>query len=73
MKAIGRLVNAIRKYYKDAVYGYCRGTEPLEYTKQTMIYYDILRHRDIEYRPEIAQVKTPPAEREASGRPLEGG
>jgi len=46
-----------RKYYKDAIYGYCRGTEPLKYTKQIMIYYDILRHQNIEYRPEIAQLK----------------
>ena len=45
-----------RKYYKDAVYGYCRGREPLEYIKQIMIYYDILKHQDIEYRTEIPLV-----------------
>lgn len=41
------------KYYKDSVYGYCRGTEPLEYVKQIMIYYDILKHQGIEYRTRI--------------------
>ena len=39
-----------RKYYQKAEYGYCRGTEPIEYVKQIMIYYDILRHQGIEYR-----------------------
>ena len=38
-----------RKYYKDATYGYCRGTEPLEYIKHIMIYYDILKRQAIEY------------------------
>ncbi len=32
-----------RKYNKSAVYGYCRGTEPVKYIKQIMIYYDILK------------------------------
>ena len=41
------------KYYKDAVYGYCRGQEPLEYVKQIMIYYDILKHQGIEYRTDV--------------------
>lgn len=39
-----------RKYYKNAKYGYCRGTEPVKYIKQIMIYYDILRHQGIEYK-----------------------
>ncbi len=37
------------KYYKDATYGYCRGTEPLQYVKHIMIYYDILKRQAIEY------------------------
>ena len=39
-----------RKYYKNAKYGYCRGTEPVIYVKQIMIYYDILKRQGIEYR-----------------------
>ena len=35
------------KYYSRAAYGYCRGTEPVEYVKQTMLYYDILKHQDM--------------------------
>jgi len=42
------------KYYKNAAYGYCQGTEPIKYVKQIMIYYDILRHRGIEYRTDAA-------------------
>ncbi|UCD78548.1 MAG: membrane-bound lytic murein transglycosylase MltF [Desulfobacterales bacterium] len=38
-----------RKYYKNAKYGYCRGTEPVIYIKQIMIYYDILKRQGIEY------------------------
>ncbi len=38
-----------RKYYKDAKYGYCRGTEPVTYIKQIMIYFDILKRQGIEY------------------------
>ena len=38
-----------RKYYKKAKYGYCRGTEPVSYIKQIMIYYDILKRQGIEY------------------------
>jgi membrane-bound lytic murein transglycosylase F len=38
-----------RKYYKNAKYGYCRGTEPVTYIKQIMIYYDILKRQGIEY------------------------
>jgi len=36
-------------YYKDAIYGYCRGSEPVEYVRQIMVYYDILRRKHIEY------------------------
>jgi membrane-bound lytic murein transglycosylase F len=39
-----------RKYYKHAKYGYCRGSEPVIYVKQIMIYYDILKRQGIEYR-----------------------
>jgi membrane-bound lytic murein transglycosylase F len=38
-----------RKYYKNAKYGYCRGTEPVRYITQIMIYYDILKRQGIEY------------------------
>ena len=38
-----------KKYYKRAKYGYCRGTEPIKYTKQIMIYYDLLKRQGIEY------------------------
>ena len=37
------------KYYKKAIYGYCRGTEPIEYLNKIMIYYDILKRQGIEY------------------------
>ncbi len=37
------------EYFKDARYGYCRGNEPIQYVRQIMIYYDILRHRRLEY------------------------
>jgi membrane-bound lytic murein transglycosylase F len=37
-----------RKYYKDSKYGYCRGTEPVRYIEQIMIYYDILKRQGIE-------------------------
>jgi membrane-bound lytic murein transglycosylase F len=42
------------KYFKDAKYGYCRGTEPVRYVRQIMIYYDILRHQGLEYNPELS-------------------
>ena len=38
-----------KKYYKKAKYGYCRGTEPVKYIKQIMIYYDLLKRQGIEY------------------------
>ena len=38
-----------QKYYKKSKYGYCRGTEPVRYIKQIMIYYDILKRQGIEY------------------------
>ncbi len=38
------------KYYKKAIYGYCRGTEPIEYINKIMIYYDILKRQGIELK-----------------------
>jgi membrane-bound lytic murein transglycosylase F len=46
-----------RKYYKDAKYGYCRGTEPVRYIKQIMIYYDVLKRQGIEYGEVQARVQ----------------
>jgi len=46
------------KYFKDARYGYCRGTEPVRYVRQIMIYYDILRHQGLEYDP-VPSVQQP--------------
>jgi membrane-bound lytic murein transglycosylase F len=37
------------EYFKDARYGYCRGNQPVQYVRQIMIYYDILRHQRLEY------------------------
>jgi membrane-bound lytic murein transglycosylase F len=39
-----------RQYYKKAKYGYCRGTEPIRYIKQIMLYYDVLKHQSIEFQ-----------------------
>ncbi len=36
-------------HYKKARYGYCKGTEPIEYINKIMIYYDILKRQGIEY------------------------
>ncbi len=36
-----------KKFYKNSRYGYCRGSEPVNYVKQIMIYYDILKNKDI--------------------------
>lgn len=38
-----------QKYFQDAIYGYCRGSEPIAFVKKIRIYYDILRHRDVSY------------------------
>ncbi len=38
-----------RKYYRNAKHGYCRGIEPVQYVRQIMIYYDILKHQGIDY------------------------
>lgn len=36
-----------KEYYKDATYGYCRGSEPVIYLKKIMLYYDIIRHKSL--------------------------
>jgi membrane-bound lytic murein transglycosylase F len=46
-----------RRYYKKAKYGYCRGNEPVDYTKQIMIYFDILKRQGIEYGAEQAKLQ----------------
>ena len=46
-----------RKYHKKAKYGYCRGTEPVIYVKQILIYYDILKHQGADYRATQANYK----------------
>ncbi len=38
------------KHYKKAIYGYCRGTEPIEYINKIMIYYDILKRQGMELK-----------------------
>jgi membrane-bound lytic murein transglycosylase F len=36
-----------KKYYKKAKHGYCRGSEPVEYVKRIVLYYDILKMRAV--------------------------
>ena len=45
-----------RKYYKKSKYGYCRGTEPIIYTKRIVIYYKILKRQDTEYKEAQAKL-----------------
>jgi membrane-bound lytic murein transglycosylase F len=45
------------EYFKDARYGYCRGNEPVQYVRQIMIYYDILRHQRQEYDPSSSDLQ----------------
>ena len=40
-----------RKYYKNSRYGYCRGTEPVNYIRHIFFYYDILKRSGIKYGP----------------------
>ena len=49
---------SFQKYYKNAKYGYCRGTEPVFYIKQIMIYYDILKQRGIKHGEVQAKFRT---------------
>ena len=39
-----------QKHYKKAIYGYCMGTQPIEYINKIMIYYDILKRQGIELK-----------------------
>ncbi|MGD8963830.1 MAG: membrane-bound lytic murein transglycosylase MltF [Desulfobacterales bacterium] len=39
-----------RKYYKRSKYGFCRGSEPVRYIKQIMVYYDVLKRQGFEYK-----------------------
>ncbi len=43
-----------RAYFKDARHGYCRGSEAVKYIEQITIYYDILKHKDIQYFTQIS-------------------
>jgi len=36
-----------RKYFKDSIYGFCRGKEPVEYVTNINSYFDIIKHIDI--------------------------
>lgn len=36
-----------KKYYRKAKHGYCRGSEPVEYVKRIVLYYDILKMRAV--------------------------
>jgi len=45
------------KYYKKSKYGYCRGTEPIHYTKRIMTYYKIIKSQDNEYKKAQAQLE----------------
>ncbi len=45
-----------RKYYKKSKYGYCRGTEPIIYTKRIVMYYKILKRQDTEYKEAQAKL-----------------
>jgi membrane-bound lytic murein transglycosylase F len=39
-----------RKYFMNTQYGFCRGTEPIRYIKQILIYYDVLKRQGFEYK-----------------------
>ena len=39
-----------RKYFMNTQYGFCRGTEPIRYIKQILIYYDVLKRQGFKYK-----------------------
>jgi membrane-bound lytic murein transglycosylase F len=43
------------KYYSKSRYGYCRGAEPVNYIKQIIVYYDILKRKVKGYRASIVR------------------
>lgn len=47
------------KYYSKSRYGYCRGTEPVNYIKQIIVYYDILKRKVKSYSPSLVKTKSP--------------
>ena len=46
-----------RKYYEQSKYGYCRGTEPVIYTKRIMAFYNILKRREFDMASAQAKLK----------------
>lgn len=44
-----------RKYYKKSKHGYCRGTEPINYAKRVMTFYNVLKQQEKEFK--TAQAK----------------
>ena len=57
-----------KKYYQKAAFGYCRGTEPVNYVKRIMVYYDILKYQGIEYKA-LNKCSSPPQKDYASFLP----
>lgn len=39
-----------KKYYMKTQYGFCRGSEPVRYIKQILVYYDVLKRQGFEYK-----------------------
>jgi membrane-bound lytic murein transglycosylase F len=48
---------SLPEYYKASTYGYCRGEEPVQYVKQTKLYYDILRYQERPWMTAEGEVK----------------
>jgi membrane-bound lytic murein transglycosylase F len=58
-----------RQYYQNTTYGYCRGTEPVEYVGQIMIYYDILKRQAIEYHKDNLEIPATDGRTDLSASP----